>query len=191
MDITQNNKAFEEFFRFYYPRLKKYAYYFLKSDQDADDLIQDVFFQLWRNRSKLNDSENIPSYTFTLLRNKCLDFLKRRVVEERYLDQQAFMEAEELYYISFGKSDKFVSMEEQLYLELEKIIQDMPVKCGTAFRLRWIEGKRNREIAAMMNISTTMVDKHLARGLDIARKKLRPELFLFFMLLGKEKFMYN
>ncbi|WP_235934087.1 RNA polymerase sigma factor [Sunxiuqinia indica] len=43
MDITQNKKAFDEFFRFYYPRLKKYAYFLLKSDQDADDLIQDVF----------------------------------------------------------------------------------------------------------------------------------------------------
>ncbi|MGC9354611.1 MAG: RNA polymerase sigma factor, partial [Mariniphaga sp.] len=78
-----------------------------------------------------------------------------------------------LYHISFTKNGEFVSMKEQLMVELEEIISEMPEKCQTAFRLKWFEEKKVREIAEIMNISTTMVDKHLARGLEIARKKLQ------------------
>jgi len=65
-------------------------------------------------------------------------------------------------------------MEERLMAELEIIISEMPEKCQTAFRLKWFEGKKIREIAEAMEISTTMVDKHLNRGLKIARKKMKP-----------------
>jgi RNA polymerase sigma-70 factor (ECF subfamily) len=70
--------------------------------------------------------------------------------------------------------------------ELEAVIAEMPPKCQTAFRLKWFEGKKIREIAELMDISTTMVDKHLARGIKIVRQKLNPDLFvfLFFKLPG-------
>ena len=182
---TKDDFSFEEFFRFYYPRLKKYARYFLRDQQEADDLVQDVFFQLWRDKNRLDSTQNIPSYTFTLLKNKCLDSLKRKIVEEKYIDEQASLPAEELYHISFEGSGEFTSLEELLHRELQKLISGMPEKCGTAFRLKWIEGKKIREIADIMNISTTMVDKHLSRGLAIARERLRPDLFLLFLLFSK------
>ena len=181
----EDDFSFEEFFRFYHPRLTKYARYFLRNEQEADDLVQDVFFQLWRDKKKLDRTQNIPSYTFTLLRNKCLDSLKRKLVEEKYLDQQASMKTEELYYISFEGTGEFTSLEEMLHQELQKVISGMSEKCGTAFRLKWIEGKKIREIADIMNVSTTMVDKHLSKGLAIAREKLRPDLFLLLFLFSK------
>lgn len=93
--------AFEEFFRFYYPRLRKYARYFIRNAEEADDVVQEVFLQLWKDQKRLDPQQNIPSYTFTLLKNKCLDLLRRRVVEEKYLVQKAKKESEELYHISF------------------------------------------------------------------------------------------
>ncbi len=176
---------FEEFFRFYYPRLKKYAQYFLRDEQEADDLVQDVFIQLWKEQKKLDQCQNIPSYSFTLLRNKCLDHLRRKVVEEKYLSRQAFLETEELYHLSFEGTGEFITMEEILHRELLKLIAGMPEKCGIAFRLKWIEGKKIHEIAQIMNISTTMVDKHLAKGLSMAKEKLYPDLFFLFLLSKK------
>lgn len=174
--------AFEEFFRFYSPRLRRYARYFLRNPEEADDLVQEVFFQLWRDQKELDPDRNLPSFTFTLVKNRCFDLLRKRVVEEKYLLHQAKKESEELYHISFDETGEFISMEELLHRELNKLIVKMPLKCGIAFRLRWIDGKKVREIAREMNISTTMVDKYLAKGLRFAKDNLNPDLFILLLI---------
>lgn len=174
--------SFEELFRVHYPRMKKYALYFLKNEEEANDLIQDVFMQYWSRREQLDDKKDETAYLFRILKNKCLNTLKRKVVEGRYSQRQCFLETERLYHISFDQGVDFMSLEDQLSLELHSIINDMPDKCGQAFRLKWLEGKKIKDIAEIMNISTTMVDKHLTRGMEIARQKIRPEsLFLLFL----------
>lgn len=185
-DISMERKkysfAFEEFFRFYYPRLQRYACYFLRNQEEADDLVQEVFLQLWKDRKTLDPNRHLSSFTFTLVKNRCLDRLRKRVVEEKYLLHRAKKESEELYHISFDETGEFISMEALLHRELMKLIEKMPPGCATAFRLRWIDGKKVREIAGEMNISTTMVDKYLAKGLRFAKENLDPDLFVLLFL---------
>ncbi len=184
MERKKYSLAFEEFFRFYYPRLRRYARYFLRDPEEAEDLVQEVFLQLWKDQKQLDPDRNLPSFTFTLVKNKCFDRLRKRVVEEKYLLHQAKKESEELYHISFDETGEFISMEELLHRELNKLIEKMPSKCGIAFRLRWIDGKKVREIALEMNISTTMVDKYLAKGLSFAKDNLNPDLFILLLMKG-------
>ena len=172
-----NNLAFRKIFRLYYPRLEKYATYFLKNHEEAEDLVQEVFLQIWQNRKAIKRETHFESYLFTLVRNRCLNTLKRKVVEDKFVTSQASEVTEELYHISFNAEGPFLTMQEMLHAELEKIIAEMPERCRVAFRLKWMEGKKIREIAESMKISTTMVDKHLAKGLQIARQKLSPDLF--------------
>ena len=173
---------FEELFRYYHPRLKRYAEYFLKDPDEAEDLVQDVFFQIWQEPDRVDSKRNISAYIFTLLKNKCLNVLKRQVVKEKYLLSTVNFPSEELYQLSFDADGKFLPMQELLQNELNKLITEMPKKCGVVFRLKWIEGKKNREIAEIMNISTTMVDKHISKGLAIAKRKLSPDLFILFQV---------
>lgn len=182
---NKNISSFEELFRFYYPRMRRYAIHFLQNEEEANDLIQDVFLQLWDRRDQLQEEKNIVAFLFTLLKNKCLNSLKKKVVENKYLQKQSLFETERLYALSFAQSVDFKSMESQLNLEIESLIAQMPEKCGMVFRLKWVEGKKIKEIATLLDISTTMVDKHLARGMEIARKKINPDLFLFYILTAK------
>jgi RNA polymerase sigma-70 factor (family 1) len=172
---------FEELFRLYYPRLKNYACQLLHESGEAEDLVQDVFCQVWHNRTRLNEEKNVGAYLFTLLKNKCFNVLRHKVIEKRFAIQKVRYESEALYHISFKETGEFVSMEERLFNELEQIIAGMPPKCRRAFRLKWFEEKKNREIAEIMKISTTMVDKHLAKGLQVARQKLNPDLLFLFL----------
>ncbi len=172
-------KALKKIFVLYYPRLEKYACQFIVNQQEAEDLVQEVFIQVWENRKTIQTELNFESYLYTSVRNRCLNILKKRTVEKGYIEKMQ-ANAEELYAISFEVEDEFISMEKRLHEELENIIVGMPERCQIAFRLKWIEGKKIREIAEMMNISTTMVDKHLAKGMEIARQKLNRDMFLFF-----------
>lgn len=175
--------SFEELFRSYYPQMKRYTLHFVPNEEEANDLIQDVFLKLWSERSSLDGKKNEVAFMFTLLRNKCLNLIKKKVIEGKYMERQIFMETERLYYLSFDQIDEFESMKDRLSLEFDSLIKEMPDKCGIVFRLRWLEGKKIKEIAAQMNISTTMVDKQLAKGMEIARRKFKNEfLFLFSML---------
>ncbi len=173
--------AFEELFKLFYPRLKKYAESFLGNSGEAEDLVQDVFYHYWQNAQFIDDEKQAGSFLYTTVKNRCLNLLKHRLVEDKFALNKINFESEELYHISFLDQEEYSSMEEKLAEEMGKIIAEMPPKCGEAFRLKWLEGKKIREIAAVMNISTTMVDKHLAKGLKIARAKLNPELFIFFL----------
>ena len=58
----------------------------------------------------------------------------------------------------------------------------MPEKCRKVFHLRWFEGKKQKEIADIMNISMTMVNKHLSKGMEITRKFIKPEFLMFFSI---------
>jgi len=173
--------AFESIFRLYYPRLKKYAGLMLNDKIEAEDLVQDVFYQVWKNRESLKLEKQFSSFVFTILRNRCLNILKRRVIQDKIAVSQSKLETEELYHISFQEEGHFISMEEKLTLELEGLLVDLPERCGEACRLKWIDGRKNHEIAAIMEISTTMVDKHLSRGLQAARSRMNPEMFIFFV----------
>ncbi len=177
-----SESAFEAIFSIYYPRLQQYANSILHSNQEAEDLVQEVFVQIWNKKSELQSERHFGAYIFTLVKNRCLNSIKRKIIEDKYIRHQAYYESEELYHISFEVEDQFSSMEDQLISELEKVINKMPERCQIAFRFKWLEGKKIREIAEIMEISTTMVDKHLAKGIQIARELLNPDLFLFLFI---------
>ncbi len=175
--------SFEDLFRAYYHRMKKYACHFLKDEEEANDLIQNVFLQYWSNRHTMNNRKNEAAWLFKSLKNSCLNRLKHRIIEGKYSREQSFFETERSYHISFEQNNGFISMADYLSLELESIIGAMPAKCGQAFRMKWLEGKKIKEIAELMDISTTMVDKHLSRGMEIARQKIRRESLILLSFL--------
>ena len=175
--------SFEELFRFYYPRLRKYAFHFLQNEEEVNDLVQDVFLQLWSKRKTLDEEKNGVAFLFILLKNKCLNSLKKKMIEGKYIQRQSYLETERLYHISLTQQQEFEPMADRLKNDIEKVIDNMPERCSIAFRLKWLEGKKIKEIAEIMNISITMVDKHLARGMEIARKTIKPELLLLYLFV--------
>ncbi len=182
-ELTRGSeRAFEQLFHMYYPRLNRYAQTFLHNQSEAEDLVQDVFVQIWDRREEVNSEKHFASFIFTLVKNRCLNSLKKKIIEDKFLISQLKNDTEQLYHISFNSDVEFTSLEERLYHELLAIIAEMPERCQLAFSLKWLEGKKIREIAEIMCISTTMVDKHLSNGLKIARQKLSPEMFLFLII---------
>ncbi len=186
LNINERKKLleFEEVFHLHFPRLKSFATHLLHNEAEAEDLVQEVFIQTWENLDSLSDQNNLAPYLFTLLKNRCLNKIKHEVVKRKYEYHQAYFESEELYHISFMGSTPFVSFQEELSHEIEKMISGLPPRCAEVFKLKWIEGKKHREISEMLDISMTMVDKHLARGLEYARKNLHPELLLFLLFFN-------
>ena len=87
--------SFSELYLMYYPKLVRFAKEFVVLEEDAENITQDVFTDLWERRDAIDHIENVNAYLFRLVRNRCLDYLKHKVFEQKYAENvQASFEIE-------------------------------------------------------------------------------------------------
>lgn len=164
--------SFSELYLIYYPKLVRFAKEFVMSEEDAENIIQDVFADLWEKRESMDHIENINAYLFRLVRNRCLDYLKHKVFEQKYVENvQASFEVE--LNLKMQSLDRFDVLDIYEGNEMEKLVREainsLPKKCRAIFLLSRMEGLKYREISERLGISVNTVECQMG----IALKKLR------------------
>lgn len=165
--------AYKEVFRLLYPRLKGYCKLFISDENEVEDIIQESFITLWENRKSIDPEKSIESLLFVILRNRCLNFLKSKKVEEERtdLDNLQVAEIQYLYQLDFtNKEEK--SLEEMLVESLREAVNELPSKMKKVFVLCKLEGRKQKEVAEELGISVKMVEKHIAKAKRQIREKL-------------------
>lgn len=165
--IKQNDEsAFEQLFKKYYPRLFCYAIRFTKDDDTTRDIIQECFITLWEKRGLLS-SISLSSLLFTMVRNSCLNHIKHRsIVEKHQISYLANIRGQEaLYNIDFDLDSDKKMLYEELQEQIGVVMNNLPERSREIFTLSRFEGLKNREIAERLGISTTAVEKHISRSI--------------------------
>lgn len=174
IELKQGNPdTFKEVFILLYPRLKGYCNLFISDKSQVEDIIQETFISLWDNRSSIKANKTIESYVFVILRNKCLNFLKKQKIENTKVDVETLKveELQFLYQLDFTeKEDK--SLEEELIESFKDAVNELPDKMKAVFKMCKIEGKKQNEVAEHLGISLKMVEKHISKAKQHIRKKL-------------------
>ena len=144
----------------------------LQNDEEAKDVVQDVFTTLWAKASDQTIKPPLRAFLYTITRNKILDQLKHSKVKAKYMASlKSEMEQQ-------GQlPDSFVR-ERDLARQIEKEIQALPPKMRVIFELSRKSYKSHREISTQLNISDKTVKKQVSNALQILKVKL--EMFLFF-----------
>lgn len=173
--------AFDFFFNYYYPGLCVYAQKMISlPEEEARDVVQDVFVKLWNDREKLDIQYSIRSYLFVSVKNKCFDFLrkKNRTVKVQEITSQHDITDE--------------SFETYVLSELEALfnnsLKKLPERCREIFELSRLQGLKNREIASKLNLSEKTVENQVTKAIHILKVELKDylplmaifELFHFF-----------
>jgi RNA polymerase sigma-70 factor (ECF subfamily) len=164
--------AFETLFRLYYSKLVHIARGYLVYQQEAENIVQNVFLKIWENKECLGEVSNINNYLYTMTKNLCLDQLKHEKVKRNYLDNSYRIKSEIQYKFI---QDEAASLLLENELE-EKIVQSMellPEKCKNIFKKSRLEGLKHSEIAAELGVSHRTVDNHIASALRHMRLHLR------------------
>ncbi|HJZ41836.1 MAG TPA: RNA polymerase sigma-70 factor [Bacteroidales bacterium] len=183
--IKGDKVAFDMIFLKYYSILLNYACKILKDTLQAEDIVQDVFFQLWIKQQQLISVKSLSPYLHTAVHNLCISQIRKQSKNDsKEIDLNPLVEFEILYKeIIQYHEDSAISND--LKKALDKAINSLPGKCRVVFILSRNFGFRNTEIAEFLEISVKAVEKHITRALSQLRFGLIEYLplgFVFFLL---------
>ena len=162
-------RYFSEIYKEYYPKLLRFACDFIPCKEDAENLLQDAFMELWKNNDRIHEIKNINAYMFRFVRNRCLDYLKHKVHERAYeeavtVERKAALDTLDM----MGDTDLMAG---ELTMVLKQAIGNLPPRCREIFLLSREEGLRYSEIAERLSLSENTVSVQLG----IALRRLRAE----------------
>lgn len=168
--------AFELLFHFYYPGLVLYSTQFTTDRMEAEEIVQDFFVRLWQRHQQLIPTDSLKSYLFLSVKNGCLNYLKHKKVEEKYIRQMAELSNQHLAY----DPDLYIASE--LQEKVKNVIGLLPEKCREIFIMSRIQGLKNEEIADNLNISKRTVETQISKALKVLRLELKDYVGLMILL---------
>jgi RNA polymerase sigma-70 factor (ECF subfamily) len=163
---ADNMFAFDTLYNKYSKRVYRFGYSILKSPEESENLVQDVFLNFWENRYKVENDSSIRSYLFTITYHSAISIIRKKARETDFIE----------YLKSLGKvSEDTVNMEIE-YIELTnrlgEIIKALPPRQKEVYLLQKVEGLKYNEIADRLNISVNTIENHMSRALKTIREKL-------------------
>lgn len=171
------DKAFEALYERYYLPLCKKAFLRIPSVQRVEEIVQDVFVNLWAKTSSLDAGGNVRAYLYATLRNKILHELRTESTRLFYAEEIKKQKQRQDGSLFLGK---IYARETETYIT--QIIQSLPAQCREAFRLSRYEYLSYKEIAERMQLSTSTVEKHVGKALRILRTKLNTPEDVYLLL---------
>ena len=120
--------------------------------QDAEDIAVDTFVKLWDQRGNFSDMDKLRGFLYTVARNACLDYLKHQRVKTLHQDDIAndWIENGEM---AFDR--EMISAQFRMLLKNE--IDKLPAKCRTIFKMTYVDGLSNDQVAQRLQITTKTV----------------------------------
>ncbi len=172
--LTKNDirKIFDE----YYEALVQYANRFLKSLQECEDLVQDVFVDLWERENVFPDEVSLKAFLYKTTRNKCYNVIKHNKVKDKFaVSAIKALENDTLFLRQI--------LEEEVVRQLYKAINNLPRRKQEIIKLS-LKGLKNNEIAEELGIKLQTVKTLKSHSYKILREQFKEyNTIIYFLLL--------
>ena len=166
MKDEDSQRAFRSFYDLTYDRLFRIAYYYVKNEEWAQEIVLDVFMRLWEQRATLPDVLSIEDYCFILTKNASLNYLEK---ELRHITLSADQLPEPA-----GRADspEDTLISEELFARYVKALDRLPERCREVF-IRIREEKQSyAQVGEELGISVKTVDAQLQKALNRLKESL-------------------
>jgi RNA polymerase sigma-70 factor (ECF subfamily) len=165
-----DQQNFEKIFKAYFPALMAFSRKILGNEDDAREVVHQVFINLWERRSEIDLSTSLKSYLFTAVNNRSLNVIRDR---KKFSSEEVPDLAE-----NWDVSAELESME--LEERIREAISGLPERCRVIFELNRFEGLSYGDIAKELDISIKTVENQMSKALKILREQLSNYLSLLF-----------
>lgn len=170
-----NPSDIEQLFKTHYEQLHRYAFTVLKNTEEAKDIVQAVFLNLWEKRESLNINTSPRAYLFRSVYHECLNHIQKNDTRNRHHTAASDPD-------SHTEPLLFTAEEEQLTRErINKVLDELPPQCREVFIKSRAEQKKYTEIAAELGIAVKTVEAHMSKALKLIRQIVR--VFIGFLCL--------
>lgn len=165
-------KAFEVLFLHYQPKLVFFLNGFIKDNEQARDMAQDIFLSIWDTKEKLIEVKSFKAYIFKMAKNFICNYYDHLIVNEKFVTEQlshpaALENTEETIFAS------------QLQSMIDATVSRMPPQRKQIYLMSRVDGMNNNEIAEKLKISKRTVENHLTSALADLRKIINTCILLF------------
>ena len=158
---NRNLKAYEALFCNYYPQLVKFAEGYIFDKQACEDIVQNLFICFWENAERIKLDLSVRAYFFQSVKNRCLNHLRDLQIRDSH--NLLYLEA------SLNQENYEELQNPEIIIQINAAIDQLPKQMAEIFKLKYLEGKKLREIAQINRITENTVKTQLQR----AKYKLR------------------
>ena len=161
-----DGKAFRELYNRYWSLLVNTAHKKLHSKEKGEDIVQNIFIDLYNRRTAIELTTSLKAYLHQALRFKVLNEYRSESIRIRY--QQHF------FFNNDCKIDFAIPLErKELEASIHAILRELPGKCRQVFLLSRRENLSNKDISMVLNITVSTVEKHISRALHTLRNRIQ------------------
>lgn len=155
-----SQKAFEDLYRLFFPRLYNFAMLYVHKKEAAEEIVNDIMVKIWEKRAGIRAIENLETYLFTAVRNHSLNYL------QKYSHYHVTIEPETGLAEVINLDDPEKELEwKEISFSLNMAIEKLPEQCRTVFKLIKEEGFKYKQVAEILGISPRTVETQLFRAI--------------------------
>lgn len=168
-------KSFKNIFENYYPPLCHLGNYYLEDYDEAKGVVQEAFVKLWDLRNEIKSDSNIKNFLFTMVKNSCINILKRRQIIIKHHNK--IKETEIRYqYESLNRINEDYLELKELKERIDAAINNLPQHCRIVFEMSRFQDMKYHQIAEKLGITQKAVEARMTKTLKILRKELKDYL---------------
>ena len=176
ISLKDDKHSFQKLFESCYAPLCLFAKRYIEDLNVREDIVQEVFFQLWEKRKNISVNTSTRNYLIACVKNICLNQIKREYYKEEF--QEEFAKRVPLYSDDTDNMYSYQELSEKLRAALDKL----PVEYRIAFEMSKLENRDLGEIASVLNVSTRTVERYRDKSIQILKEELKDFLPLFIYL---------
>ncbi|MDP4188941.1 MAG: RNA polymerase sigma-70 factor [Bacteroidota bacterium] len=154
-----DSDAFRKFYNRYFQKVFQFSRYFIKSEDLIQEIVSDVFLNLWNNRKKLPEIENLDSYLYTITKNKTFDYL------DKISRKPEFVRDLPLGILTQESNPEEILLTEELEQTINSAIDELPEQCKLIFLMSREEGLKYKDIAQILSISEKTVNAQIVTAI--------------------------
>jgi RNA polymerase sigma-70 factor (family 1) len=171
-------EAFDLIYEKYSGKLYAFGLKYIRSTDEAEELVQSVFLKLWENYKNLNKEFSFKSYIFTIAYNDICKFFRKKTYLQKFI-------IDTLYENSQASSETEDAIDYKSVLEQVQLIVDkLPERQKTIFLKSRQEGKSTKEIAEEIGLSPGTIDNYISEALKFIRIQLHNDNLPVFLILS-------
>ncbi len=160
ISLNDDQNSYRELFILLHSRLKQFAYSILKSREEAEELVSDLFIRIWQKRDQLPSIESPLLYFYTTAKNLALNRLNKQKRLQQFSSEDWLVQMDSIYF-----DPEKLMLTEEMIRQIKKAVNDLPLRCRLIFKLVKEDGLKYREVAELLHLSVKTIEAQMAIAL--------------------------